>query len=133
MIEELRARAAAHLPLPIASAEWTDPELVLAGDGWGLTVASPWRVARHGTLLFSWSSEGADDLIWDLVGHTITAITAQSTTAATDPALILTGGLVLEVFSDVAVDPWVLRLPGITYVGSPTDPSLLPDAPTSSS
>jgi hypothetical protein len=33
VIEQLRAHAAAHLPLRVVTAEWSNDALVLAGDG----------------------------------------------------------------------------------------------------
>lgn len=34
-----------------------------------------------------------------------------------DPTFRLTGNLCLEIFSDTDYDPWVMRLPKITFVG----------------
>jgi hypothetical protein len=36
---------------------------------------------------------------------------------------VFSGGSVLEVLFDTAIDPWVMWLPEMIFVGSPTDPA----------
>jgi hypothetical protein len=61
--------------------------------------------------------------VWDLVGLSIVSVALRSSLMTGDPAFELSDGRWLEVFSDHAVDPWPMRLPDITVVGSPSDPS----------
>jgi hypothetical protein len=124
VIEQLRAHATAYLPLRVVTAEWSNDALVLTGDGWSATVNCPWRVSRLGVMVFSWDSKDAADLVWDLIGHDVVDVVAQSSVSPADPAVVFSGGLALEVFSDTAIDPWVMGFPGMTFVGSPTDPAL---------
>jgi hypothetical protein len=123
VIEQLRAHAAAHLPVRVVTAEWSNDALVLAGDGWSATVNCPWRVSRRGVMLVSRDSKDAEDRVWDLVGHDVVDVVAQSSVSPADPAVVFSGGLALEVFSDTAIDPWVMRFPEMVFVGSPTDPA----------
>jgi hypothetical protein len=74
-------------------------------------------------LVYGWSDSSASDRVWDLCGQAILAVSAQSMLMRGDPAFQLSGGEWLEVFSDHPTDPWVFRLPSMTFVGSPTDPA----------
>ena len=100
-------------PLTIAEIEVQDPILVLSGEGWALTAMCPWRVLRGTDLELSWSSSDVEDRAWDLVGRQIVSAEERGR----DAALQLSDGSVFELFSDTDTDPWVLRLPGITFVG----------------
>jgi hypothetical protein len=128
MIEHLREALSSMLPLTIRVASFADPALNLAGDGWSLSCVSAWRVTRGGVLEFGWSGKEAADRIWDLCGLSIVSVAAQSPLMRGDPAFELSSGQWLEIFSDHPVDPWSLMLPTITFVGSPSDPSLNPEA-----
>lgn len=123
VIEQLAGSLASLLPLTIREASYTeDISLVLAGEGWAFSTVSAWRVIRGGVLAYGWSDARAADLVWDLCWQQIVSVTAQSQTMRGDPAFGLSTGERLEIFSDHPTDPWVFRLPGITYVGSPSDP-----------
>jgi hypothetical protein len=80
-------------------------------------------VIKGGALGFGWSNPAAPDLVWDLVGLSIVSVAPQSSVMRGDPAFELSDGRRLEIFSDHAVDPWSMRLPNITFVGSPSDPA----------
>ena len=123
MIEQLRREIGPMLPLTIKEAAFTDPTLTLVGDDWAFSSPSAWRVIKGGVLDFGWSSADAPDLVWDLVGLSIVSVASQSPVMRGDPAFELSDGRWLEIFSDHAVDPWAMRLPNITFVGSPSDPS----------
>lgn len=120
MIELVRAELAGLLPMKIREAEFSDPALILAGDGWSFTAMCAWRVTQSGRLVFGWSHPDAADLIWELCGQSIVFVGSQSVLMPGDPAFELSQGGWLEVFADQATDPWVLRLPTRTFVGSPT-------------
>jgi hypothetical protein len=123
MIELLRRELAPRLPLTIKEAAFSDPTLTLAGDGWALSCPSAWRIIKDGVLKFGWSNREASDLVWDLCGLSIVDVVPQSSRMSGDPAFELSDGRWLEIFSDHPVDPWSLRLPNITFVGSPSDPT----------
>jgi hypothetical protein len=123
MIEQLRAELASMFPLIIKEAAFVDPTLTLAGDGWAFSSPSAWRVIKGGILEFGWSSSNASDLVWDLCGLSIISVVPQSSLMRGDPAFELSDGRWLEIFSDHEIDPWSMQLPGITFVGSPSDPS----------
>ena len=123
MIEQLRAELASMLPLVIKEAAFVDPTLTLAGDSWAFSSPSAWRVIKDGVLEFGWSNVSASDLVWDLCGLSIISVAPQSSAMSGDPAFGLSDGRWLEIFSDHAIDPWSMQLQGITFVGSPSDPS----------
>lgn len=123
MIEHLRGELAPRFPLTIEEAAFVDPTLTLAGHGWSFSSPSAWRVVKGGILEFGWSDAGAPDLVWDLVGLSIVSVVPQSPVMRGDPSFELSDGRWLEIFSDHAVDPWSMRLPNMTFVGSPSDPS----------
>ena len=123
MIESLMRELATLLPLRIREASFAEPVLTIAGDGWAFTTVSAWRVTRGGVLVYGWSHPAAADRVWDLCGQSITSVTAQSPLMGGDPAFELSGGDWLEIFSDHGTDPWTMRLPSVTFVGSPTDPA----------
>jgi hypothetical protein len=39
-----------------------------------------------------------------------------------DPTFVLSDGGLLEILADHPVDPWSFTVPGMTYIGSPSDP-----------
>lgn len=123
MIDALKAELASLGPLKIDAASFADPSLTLSGEAWSFNSPSAWRVINAGVLEFGWSSVDAPDLIWELCGLLIVSIAHQSPLMRGDPAFQLSDGRWLEIFSDHAVDPWSMRLPTKTYVGSPSDPS----------
>lgn len=119
MIDQLRFCMLPLLPLKVQEAKWDDPVLTLAGPGWSLTVLSPWRAVANARLLYGWSQPNAGDLLWELCGQSIIDVGVQSPLAPVDPVLHLSGGDAIEIFSENATDPWVIRLPAVTFVGSP--------------
>lgn len=121
MIGHLRDELAKLPPLRITSASFIDPSLSLIGPGWAFNSVSAWRLCANGVLLFGWSDTNVNAHIGHLVGKSIVSVEAQSRFLAGDPAFELSDGSWLEVFSDYPTDPWTLQLPGMTFVGSPSD------------
>ncbi|HEX9056571.1 MAG TPA: hypothetical protein VF818_03480 [Ktedonobacterales bacterium] len=121
MIEHLRHELGPMLPLTIKMAESADGALTLVGDGWTFNSVSAWRVIKGGLLDFGWSSENAPELVRGLVGLSIVSVASQSPLMRGDPAFELSDGQWLEIFSDHFLDPWVMHLPNIIFVGSPAD------------
>ena len=121
VIERIARELAGLLPLTIGEATFADEILTIVGDGWAFSALCPWRVVREGVLLYSWSDPAAVDRVWDLCGQQVLAIRTQSSAMRGDPTFELSTGEHVEVFSDVASDPWVLHLPNSVYVGSPSD------------
>ncbi|HEX7661178.1 MAG TPA: hypothetical protein VF444_17035 [Pseudonocardiaceae bacterium] len=111
------------LPLVIKEAHWIEPSLTLSlvGNGWAFGSISAWRVLKGDVLEFSYSTVEASDLILNLCGLSIVSVTSQSPRMAGDPAFELSDGRWLEIFSDIAVDPWVMSLPDFGFVGAPGD------------
>ena len=110
--------------LTIERATFEDPVLSLGGTGWSLNCVSAWRlIDRSGTLVVGWSDSRAPSVVAQLVGQRIVDLDRQGVLSEFDPALSLSGGDVLEVFADHPVDPWVLRLPDMIFVGSPSEPA----------
>ncbi|SRR6266508_813159 len=118
MIDRISSSLARHFPLRIDQVDYADPTVTLTGDGWSLSMTCPWHLFEGQSRIVSWNEEGATDVIWDLVGHAITEVRPRSTEHPSDPVFLLTGGLRLEIHADTDLDPWVLRLPELTFVGS---------------
>jgi hypothetical protein len=109
----------AHAPLPIVTASF-DGYFLLSIDGgdWRMGATAPWRVCRGGEVVFGSGTAGAAWLVDSLVGHAVVAVRSRSSLTDVDPLFELTGGLTLEVFSTVHLDPWVMLLDGSsTWVG----------------
>lgn len=113
MSAAMATHIAARLPLHIYEAEFSDPMLLLGGQGWTLAVTCPWRITNSTVVDISWTSQDAADRVWDLIGQTIVTIRDEGR----DPVFDLSGGAQLEIFSDTDADPWVLRFEGQTFVG----------------
>ena len=71
-----------------------------------------------GIHLVAANDDRAADEIWNLVGHSITAVRPRSSEHLNDPVFALTGDYLLEIEADSDLDPWVLRLRFHTFVGS---------------
>jgi hypothetical protein len=54
--------------------------------------------------------------VWDLVGHEIAEV--KTAPNGFDPIFLLSGDVELTITADTDLDPWVFRLPHITFVGS---------------
>lgn len=113
----LIAKVAKQLPLRISTVEWTDPTLVLAGQGWSLSLTCPWRAVTPQGSAFGWDSPDVEDRAWDLIGAEVISVVRQASGAFADPAFVLSNGVILEVLSDSELDPWNLRVEGVTVLG----------------
>lgn len=122
MISDVNAAIASLGGLAISHAAYLEPTLTIWGESWSFATVSAWRVLREGVLLVGWSDRGVSAYLRELPGLSVVAARSQGALMGGDPALALDNGDWLEVFSDGPSDPWVLRLPSITYVGSPSDP-----------
>jgi hypothetical protein len=111
------------LPLEIKTVEWNDPILSLGGKGWSISISSPWRIISEESVSFgSWEMSSGRQ-VETLCGVQVTEVGIQSTSIEVDPFFVLSNGQRLEIFSADGYETWVLRLPTITFVASPTDPS----------
>jgi hypothetical protein len=106
------------LPTSIQSAEFEDPNLIVAGEDWSLSAICIWRwVAADGSVTSPAQSDVADR-IWDLVGDSIVAVNwSGPESLGADPCFELGSGGRLEVVSDATFDTWVLRTPDLVLVG----------------
>ena len=111
-----------HLALVIHEADFEDRvHLMLSGPGWSLNVNAPWRISRAGRLLLG-SEDATAASVGGLITQRIVAVVPQGI-GGLDPAFVLDGDKVLEVFSCYPTEPWVLRLPsGPVWVASPSAP-----------
>lgn len=119
MIDKIREALSPLLPLRLEEVEYNDPMVVLAGPGWSLSVACPWRLMRGCRLETSYGDDGALALLDSLVGKEV--VTFRAGDAGRSPGdiqITLDDGAVLEVFADTDLDPWVLRLADHTFVGT---------------
>ena len=109
-----------HLALAIHDVSFEDRvHLALGGPDWSLNVNAPWRLSRAGRLLLG-SEDATDTSVGDLITQRIVAVVPQGV-GGLDPAFVLDGDKVLEVFSCHPTEPWVLRLPsGPVWVASPS-------------
>jgi hypothetical protein len=108
----------AHLPARIDRAEFSDPNLLVGGDGWSLSAICCWRWISADGAVLSGDAIGAQDRIWDLVGETIVRATWHGPLVlGVDPCFELSSGGRLELFSDAAFDTWVLDTGGMVLVG----------------
>ena len=107
--------AQAALPRTIRGIEFNDPVLSMHGEEWSLALRCPWRIDGPGRS-YTWESETIEDDAWDLIGHSVVAVSSDSPDMV-DPVFVLDGGIRIEVHADTDLDPWVLRLPGLIIVG----------------
>jgi hypothetical protein len=98
-----------RLPWRVRTAEWVDPNLVIGGDDWSVTISCPWRVGTPTGLAYGSASRDVEDRVWDLIGADVLAIEPQGMVGYADPRLTLSGGVVLELFNDADMEPYVLR------------------------
>ena len=119
MIAEIREALSTLLPLRLDEVDYNDPMVVLSGPGWSLSVACPWRLMREGQLQTSYGDDGAGVVIDGLVGRVVVEVRAGDRCGSPgDIQVALDDGALLDVFADTDLDPWVLRLPDHTFVGT---------------
>lgn len=123
MSETFLSGIRAALPLRVQRASWTEPTLLLGGPDWHLSATCAWRVSEGGVFSFGWESDDAAARVERLVGAEMAAADEQSRWLPADPALGFSDGRRLELFSAHFLEPWVLRLPAMTWVASPSDPA----------
>ncbi|MGA4670580.1 hypothetical protein ACPCG0_12440 [Propionibacteriaceae bacterium Y1923] len=75
-------------------------------------------LAADRTLAFSWSTPAVEEAVRSLEGLAV----QQGRVAGIDPALRLSDGSWLELFSGDPLEPWFVRLPGGVFTGEPTAP-----------
>ena len=106
------------LPLRIDRVAMEGPTLLVGGPSWSLSATCDWRWVRSAGDVVSDSTDGADDLVLELVGDEIVAADWSVTMAlGKDPSFTLRSGGTLGVISDAAFDTWVLHTPDLVIVG----------------
>jgi hypothetical protein len=110
-------QASLGLTLTVSGGEWAAESLTIWGSGWNFSTMSSWRLVRDDRVVCSClhEPECAGEHLRD---RQLEAVTGRPGAAVDDINLSFDSGYVLEVFSDLAVEPWVLHLPGGTYVPS---------------
>lgn len=109
--------AASVIPLPVGFAEWAAEHLTVSGADWSFTTSSSWRLFRDGACIVS-SSEHPEHAVDHLRGAALVGFQRRSGEHLDDPVLRFDNGVVVEVFADTLVEPWVFKLPGMTFVPS---------------
>jgi hypothetical protein len=122
MIALVQAAVAAIAPARVGAVDYNDPMLLLHGEGWSVSLACPWRLTRAGVLICAFGDEHAAVEVQKLVGETLDTVAVRAPGIADDPAFALSGGYCLEAFADTDLDPWVVRTPDATIVGSASRP-----------
>ena len=119
MIDKIGEALSPLLPLRLEEVEYNDPMVVLSGPGWSLSVACPWRLMRESRLETAYGAEGAAAALDGLRGGEVVGFNpAGGTCSPGDIRVALGNGAVIEMFADTDLDPWVLRLPEHTFVGT---------------
>lgn len=130
-MRELADRVAIHGSFKINRVDYPDPVVSFAGDDWALSMLCPWKLLHRGSVVVDpdnlveseeVATEIVTDAIWELIGHSIIEV-RQSTTNPNDPTFVLSGDYSIEVAADTDLDPWVMSVPGITFVGTMTSPA----------
>lgn len=75
----------------------------------------PWGFDGPGFSI-TWASEGIEAVVMNLMDRSIVSVVALDYDA-TNPVIQFDDGSVFSVFADTDLDPWWLRLEGITIVG----------------
>lgn len=119
MTGDVREAVASLLPLQLEHVDYNDPMVVLSGPGWSLSIACPWRLMRADKLATSYGDEGAAEVVAALAGGEVVALESVAADRASgDLRVTLSNAAVIELFADTDLDPWVLRLPDQTLVGT---------------
>ncbi len=119
MTNDVHQAVANVLPLQLEEVDYNDPMVVLSGPDWSLSVACPWRLMRADTLETSYGDEGAGEVLAALVGSEVVALDwVAADPVSGDIRVTFKDAVVIDVFADTDLDPWVLRLPDQTFVGT---------------
>lgn len=115
--ERLLAALARSMPLRIDEATLSGSVLKVSGQSWSCLIMCGWRL-RNGDsyILGDCDFECLGDI--NLTGAVITDVKFQTCELPWDPAFQLGDGRTLELFSNLGVEPWVLKLPdGTIWTG----------------
>jgi hypothetical protein len=113
-----------HLPLRIKWLSWEDPTLVLRGADWNFTCTSAWRIVESERMIGGCEDDAASSVIERLRGGIIVKCESLTESLLGDLRLVVSDGVVLEVFVASTTDPWAFRLPeGPTVIPSPSAPN----------
>ena len=115
-LHEVVEHAASSLPVTVTGAKWAAESLTIWGDGWSFTTMSSWRLLAQGRFVCS-CFHVPDSASTHLVGKQLDRVGVRAGASVDDMTLVF-DGVVVEVFTDMAVEPWVLSLGGRTYVPS---------------
>ena len=100
-------------PLKIEKANFVSETLILSGRDWSLSTLSAWRVTEDGRIVYGCFDEGFENKVSQLAGLEVVDIFFSNKNQDDDPSFVLSDGKVLEVFSSIMVEPWVLKLPSV--------------------
>ncbi len=116
-VDELAVVVAPLLPLRINEVEYSDPHLMVMGAGWSLALIGAWEWRVGGRVVTEWGEDTTEDVVWDLVGHSLIGVSGAKDTAD----FALSGGGVLQVHGDRSgYEFWTFhhRALPVVYVGT---------------
>lgn len=122
MIEELARVMREHGATPVTHIGFEDLVLSFGGEGWNGHTLCPWRITSGVDLVCGSETPEASATVTRLLGERVVGIDRQAVLSGMDPAVRFESGLVLEIFSDVFAESWVLGPNSAVHVGSPGDP-----------
>jgi hypothetical protein len=106
------------LPAQILRAEFSDPTLLLGGEGWSLSATCLWRWVDDRGAVAVPETSSIEDTIWNLVGDAIVSVDwSGPASLGLDPTLRLSSGGELQLLSDAAFDTWVIHTATLVLVG----------------
>lgn len=110
------------LPLAIEKFSWNDPNLLLGGAGWHISITTGWRIVSADRLLLGSDHATLPSLQTLISNSAIVECEVQSQHCGLDPALVLDNGYILEIFSSSYLEPWVMQIFETgTFVSSPSE------------
>jgi hypothetical protein len=109
--DEMLRHASSHLPLTINEWHWDGATLRIHGDRWWFITYEPWRLWRHGSVVFTSKSLPAGSQPQGIIGERIESIVSQGRLVKVDPMLILSRDWWLETMSTAGPEPWLFRFP----------------------
>ncbi|MEJ2866772.1 hypothetical protein WCD74_03290 [Actinomycetospora sp. OC33-EN08] len=106
-------------PLLIGAITTDWPQFGFGGTNWGFQTTSSWRLVGDEGIVTSSGSPDLESGVLGLVHLSVVAVSEQARLTPGDPVFLLDNGWRLEVFSELALDPWSMMLPDIVFVGEP--------------
>lgn len=118
---EILNKVKSILPLEILKVDWIGEQLIIEDNNWAIVCSTAWwRIIKDQIMLLGCT----DDIAYkvkELEGLSIVDVMQQSQFLKSDISLILSNGLIIELFSTSSLEPWSVTINGITIYSSPSD------------